>query len=143
MVIVFIQSQKIRRLQNTWKIMGFCVDQSLRQLLRTSHMKVSYRMYHCNLNNTNNTWKKLTIFPTCRAKLNIDLLSQMENETIWEDSFWTFQDTILECLTLNSPITYSKSQDDIMVRTTSHLTMKTSNPKVFTHRLQLSLTWGK
>ena len=58
----------------------------------------------------------LTLISNFRAKLNIDLLTQMENETIWEDSFGKFQDTILECLTLNSPITYSKSPDDIMVK---------------------------
>ena len=64
--------------------------------------------------------------------MKIDLLTHLKNETIWEDSFWTFQATIMECLTLNSPIVHSNSPDDIMVRNFESLTMKRYNPVLFT-----------
>ena len=28
----------------------------------------------------------------------------LDNETIWEDSFWVFRNTLMSCVTINSPI---------------------------------------
>ena len=38
------------------------------------------------------------------SKSTINLLDQMENESIWEASYWAFRNKLMPCITMNSPI---------------------------------------
>ena len=34
----------------------------------------------------------------------INLLDQMDNESVWEASYWAFRNKLMPCITMNSPI---------------------------------------
>ena len=48
-------------------------------------------------------------------KINIDLKPHFENESIWEESFWLYRDSILNCLTLNPTIDNLNPPTDVEV----------------------------
>ena len=48
-------------------------------------------------------------------KIAIDLKNHFENESVWEESFWLYRDSILNCLTLNPPIENLTPPTDVEV----------------------------
>ena len=51
------------------------------------------------------------------SKITINLLDSLyfKTETIWQNSYWTFNETLLRCLTLNIPIEKLVAPSDAFV----------------------------
>ena len=40
----------------------------------------------------------------CRSKVTKDLLDFKDDENIWQEAFWAFHGTLMNCVTINSPV---------------------------------------
>ena len=38
------------------------------------------------------------------SKFSVNLLDHIANETIWQKGFWAFRNSLMNCVTLNSPL---------------------------------------
>ena len=41
---------------------------------------------------------------SCRMNIKIDLMDHTNNVSIWQESFWAFRSTLMNCITINSPV---------------------------------------
>ena len=39
-----------------------------------------------------------------RSKVTLDLLDFKNDENLWQEAFWAFQSTLMNCVTINSPV---------------------------------------
>ena len=47
--------------------------------------------------------------------MEVNLLDHLDDESLWQESFWVLRDVVLKCITLNSYLKTFKKPQDIYV----------------------------